>query len=153
MGAREYHPTDEPRDIIDQLTRRYGDKTPAEVEWLNTEWRKEWNPADPIEELIDRLEECFIFATYMGPAFTDEHLIERAHMQVKKTGLFQMAVVEWEGFTAENKTWPEWKSHFIEAYELCETSGLTTSAIGYHGVANAANDNDTDSICASINNM
>ena len=107
MGGREYRPTDEPWQIIDHLTRRYGDKSPEEVEWLDTEWRKDWSPVDPIEDLIHRLEEFFIFATYMGPVYTNEQLIERAH--IKKTGLFQVAVVEWEGYAADNKTRPEWK--------------------------------------------
>ena len=89
----------------------------------------------------------------MGPAFTQEQRIERAHMQVKRTGLYQTAVVEWEGFELEFQTWPQWKTHFIEAYELREAAGITASAGGYHGAANAAEDDDANSICASINNM
>ena len=47
------------------------------------------------------------------------------------------AVVEWEVFVAVNKTWPEWKAFFIEAYEVREASGITAGGVGYHSAANA----------------
>ena len=50
----------------------------------------------------------------------------------KSTGLYPTAVVEWEGFVAINKMWPEWKVHFIKVYELRETSGVTAGRAGYN---------------------
>ena len=35
-----------------------------------------------------------------------------------------------------NRTWPEWKEHFIEAYEVREALGITAGGAGYHGAAN-----------------
>ena len=92
-------------------------KTSTEINDQDKKWRRDWNPCEPIEELINRLEEVYIFAIYMPPAYTPGQLIERAHNQVKRTGLYNAAVVEWEAFPAVNKTWPEWKEHAIEAYE------------------------------------
>ena len=64
----------------------------------------DWNPSKPIKELIDRLEDCVIFAVYRPPAYTSAQLIKRAHTQVKRTRLYLMTVVEWEGFDPMNKT-------------------------------------------------
>ena len=41
---------------------------------------------------------------------------------------------------AVNKTWLEWKEHFIESYELREASGITAGKDGYHGAANTFDD-------------
>ena len=150
IGVREFRANDDPREIIATLTRRYGQKTTQEVNEQDDRWRKEWNPAEPIEELIDRLEDCFIFAVYMPPPYTMEQLIERAHTQVKRTGLYPTAVVEWEGFDPANKTWPEWKAHFIEAYELRETSGITAAQAGYHGAAFTEEDDSLDESLARL---
>ena len=56
-------------------------------------WHRDQNPSEPIEELIDRVEDCFIFAIYMPPPYTQPQLIERAHTQVKRTGLYPTTVV------------------------------------------------------------
>ena len=57
--------------------------------------------------------------------------------------LYPTAVVGWEGFVAVNKTWLEWKEHFIKAYTLREASGITAGGAGYHGADNAFDDNVT----------
>ena len=44
---------------------------------------------------------------------------------------------------AVNKTWLEWKEHFIESYELREASGITAGGACYYGSVNALKDNDT----------
>jgi hypothetical protein len=51
---------------------------------------------------------------------------------MKRTGSFATALVEWERFQEGSKTWPEWKSHMIEAYELRETAGITATQGGYY---------------------
>ena len=44
---------------------------------------------------------------------------------------------------AMNKAWPEWKEHFIEAYEVREASGITAGGAGYHSAANTYDDDVT----------
>jgi hypothetical protein len=70
IGVREFRANDDPREIIATLTRRYGQKTTQEVNDQDDRWRMEWNPSEPIEELIDRLEDCYMFAIYMPPPYT-----------------------------------------------------------------------------------
>ena len=97
IGIREFRPNKDPRQIIALLTTRYGQRTTTEVHKQDERWRRDWNPSKPTEELIDRLEDCFIFVIYMRPAYTQPQLTERAHTQFKRTGLYPTAVVEWEG--------------------------------------------------------
>ena len=103
MGVSEFRPNDDQREIIARPTKQYGQKMAAKVNEQDDRWRLNWNPSEPIVELIDRLENCFIFAIYMPPAYTPAQLIERAHTQVKKTGLCPTAVVEWEAFAHVKK--------------------------------------------------
>ena len=94
IGVREYRPNDSPRDIIAALTVRYGQKTTTEINDQDEKWRRDWSPSKPIEELIDHLEEVYIFTIYMPPAYTPGQLIDRAHNAIKRTGLYSRAVVE-----------------------------------------------------------
>ena len=142
IRVREVRQKNDPREVIATLTTCYGQKTTTEVNNQDNRWRMDWNPSEPIEELIDWLEDYYIFVVYMPPAYTPAQRIKRAHTQVKRTGLYPTAVVEWEGFSAVNKSWPEWKEHFIEAYELKEASGIAAAQAGYHGADNAHDDDE-----------
>ena len=57
IGASEYCPTGNPRKIIAPFTSQYRQKITREIIKHNKRRREYLNPADPIEELIDRLED------------------------------------------------------------------------------------------------
>ena len=59
IGVSTYKQTENPRDVIEQLLRRYGQPSPAEKEMNKKAWSQLWNPADPIKDMIQRLEECY----------------------------------------------------------------------------------------------
>ena len=106
-------------------------------------WSAPWNPSNPIEELFDCLETCYILALSAKPAYTQEQMINTAIMAVQTTGLYSIAVLKWNGFDANNQIWSEFKSHFAEAYDICLQSGGKTTNI-YHGAVNAYNTADDD---------
>lgn len=61
-------------------------------------------------------------------------------------GLYNLAILEWNAFDADNQTWLQFKAHFTEAYKIwLASSGGTTNMNGYHGASNATNDDDDDS--------
>ena len=45
-----------------------------------------------------------------------------------------LAVLEWVGFNPTNKTWPQFKRHFPEAYDIHLQSETVTNS--HHGAAN-----------------
>jgi hypothetical protein len=69
--------------------------------------------------------------------------------------LYETALLEWQGFTEENKNWQQLKLHFEEAYEIHLAAGQGTA--GAHEYVNhAATEDDDDSIATiqeSINNI
>ena len=81
-------------------------------------------------------------------------MIDKALMAVQSTGLYATAVLEWNGFNANNQIWAEFKAHFSEAYDIRLQSGIDMGN-SFHGVANAidGDDDSIGSITPSITNM
>ena len=82
-------------------------------------------------------------------------MVDKALTAIQTTGLFPTAILEWNGFAVDLRTWPEFKSHFQEAYELQLQSGGFNGNNPYHGAANAFTDGDygIDEIHESITNI
>ena len=149
-----YTPTDDPRAILSGLHRRYGTLKPEEKEWAGLKWNSPWNPSDPIESMFFNLEELFVQDVQAGVPYSQAQLLDRGLDNLKKTGLFITAVVEWNGFDPLNKTWNNFKSHITEAYKARLDSGPTAEAAGYHGAAMAlSDDNSLGSIAGSLAQM
>eukprot|EP00804_Cyclotella_cryptica_P024020 CCRYP_020051-RA/>CCRYP_020051-RA protein AED:0.50 eAED:0.38 QI:0/-1/0/1/-1/1/1/0/399 len=145
-GQKVYTVRDNPRDILYNLCTKYGARTPAEKRRNNMLLDAPWDPADPIEALFDRIEDCFIFALICKPEFTMEQIIDKAIVAIQLTGLYETVLLEWSGFAEANKTWQQLKLHFEEAYKLRLASGQGTAST--HGYVNSATANDDDSIAS-----
>ena len=146
IGHRTYKPSEDPRAIIAELRRVYGTPTPQETRDNDTKFRAPWNvQTETIEDLFSRLEQCYIFSLNPGPAITTEQLIYQAKVCVMETNLYQLAVLEWNGFDPLNQTWAQFKLHFTEAYEILQQTTQTAGQMGYHSANNAMTDDD-DSI-------
>jgi hypothetical protein len=91
ISVTNYKQTERPRDIIEALLRRYGQPLTAENESNEKAWSQLWNPADPIEGMIQRLEECYATTLIFKPAYTLEQMIDKALTSIKATGLYSHA--------------------------------------------------------------
>ena len=155
MGTKVYTVRDSPREILDGLRAKYGICSPNEKTANNQRFDEQWNPNDPIEMLFDRLEECYIFSILNKPQFTIEQLIDKAIIAIQRTALYERALLEWQDFADENKTWEQLKLHFEEAYESRLASGQGTAAThGYVNNAEAVDDDDSlNTIQESLNSI
>ena len=155
MGVRTFRPTDDPKQILNTLRSNYGRMTPLEKSAMEKRWSEQWNPNEPIENFFDRLEDCYVQSITQPPAYTSEQMVDKALTAIQTTGLFPTAILEWNGFMDAHQTWPEFKSHFQEAYELQLQSGGFNGNNPYHGAANAFTDGDDsiDEINESITNI
>lgn len=150
IGTRMYKISDDPRTIIAGLRERYGQATPEEKEQNERRFGQGWLTASQsFEDFTAILERCYVAAVHARPPFTVEQMLDKGVTGVMKTGLYQTALLEWNGFDAANKTWDEFKAHFAEAYDIHLQTTQTSGQLGYHG-ANAAMDDDDSSI-ATIN--
>ena len=139
-----------PRTILDHLRNLYGRPTPNERTYNKTMWTAPYNPSDPTEDLFDRLEECFVVALVTKPAYSTEQMVDKALIAIQLTSLYYTAILECNAIDEVNKTWPEFKAHFTEAYDLRIRSGAgTAGTMGYYGVNNT--EGLEDDSWASIN--
>ena len=152
VGVKLYRATDNPRAILNRLSELYGKMTPQEKTNMETQWSAPWAPADPVETLFDRLEECYIQALRNKPAYTVEQMLDKAQTAIERTGLFATALLEWNGAEdAFRRSWVNFKNHFVEAYDVWLNSGGGTQAgQNYQGAANATTGQDDDSIATTI---
>ena len=146
IGPPVYTPTDDPRAILDGLHSRYGTLTPAEKEHASLAWNLAWNPANPIETMFFHLEELFVQAVRAGVPYSSVQLLDKGLDNVKKTGIFITAIVEWNGFVDADKSWNNFKAHFAEAFAARLDSGPTAATAGYHGAAMALAEDDDSSL-------
>jgi hypothetical protein len=93
---------DDPRTILQNLRTKYGNCTPAEKTANDVKFASPWNPSEPIETLFDRLEDAYVFSIMAKPPYTQEQLMDKAIMAIQRTGLYETALLEWQGFTEEN---------------------------------------------------
>ena len=144
MGAGPYRNNNNPRAILLVLRTLYGRPTPAEKQANNALFGAPWNPADPIETYFDRLEDCFVTAIIATPPYTMAQMMDMAMMTLQITGLYSVALTEWERTPPVDKTWDALKSHFATAYNLRLISGTTTAGhAGYHSASNIIETDDT----------
>ena len=94
IGLSNYKQTENPRDIIKQLLRRYGQPSAAKKERNEKAWSQLWNPADPIEDMIQRLEECYATSLIFKPTYTIEQMIDKALTLIKATGMYTYSTLE-----------------------------------------------------------
>ena len=155
MGVRTFRQTDDPKIILNALRANYGRMTLAEKTAMERRWSEGWNPNESIDNFFDRLEDCYVQSIAQPPAYTTEQMIDKALTAIQLTGLFPTAILEWNGFADGNQTWPEFKSHFQEAYELHLQSGGFNGNNPYHGAANTFTDGDDsiEEINESITNI
>ena len=87
------------------------------------------------------VEELFVCAVITGVSYSQAQLLDRALDNIKQTGLYMMAFMDWNRYDPANKTWEISKAHFVQAYELRLNSGPMSGAAVYLG-ATAAYSND-----------
>ena len=69
-------------------------------------WAAPYNPSDPIKDLFDRLEECFVVALVAKPAYSTEQIVDKALIAIQLTSLYSTAILEWNSIDEVNQTCP-----------------------------------------------
>ena len=137
IGAIPYKVNQCPQTILDHLSNLYGRPTPNEKTHNKMMWAASYNPSDPIEDLFDRLEECFVVALVSKPAYTTEQMVDKALIAIQLTSLYSTEILEWNALEDVSQTWHEFKAHFTKTYGVRIRSGAGTSVtMGYHGANN-----------------
>ena len=120
------------QDILQYLFRNYGQITPIDMETNEQRMKADWNPNDPIDVLINQIEDAMEFADDAGQAYTPQQILSAAYTLVFKTGVFTEDCRRWDALPPANKTWPNFQQHFGDAQRLLRMQQRTSRQAGFH---------------------
>ena len=112
----------------------YGKITPLALEANDQVFKKDLDPNTPFKLLIDQIESAQEFAQDGNQPYTPQQILTQAYNLVYKTGMFFDDCKDWINKPAPDKTWPNFKQHFLAAQEQLRMQ-QTTKQTGYYGQA------------------
>ena len=118
--------------MLSYLFQVYGRITPQALEANEALFRTDWDPSSPFEVLIDQIESAQEFATDGNQPFSGQQILTQAYNLVYKTGMFFEDCKAWNKKPPAEKTWPNFKRHFLEAQDQMRLQ-QTTQQTGYYG--------------------
>lgn len=106
-------------EIISHLKERYYKISTAEIGRNDKEFRKPWDPEEPIESYFERMRLCVELAE---DAINADNITETTQIQVMFGSMemideFKQQRREWKRKSREDKTIENFRLHFVEAYE------------------------------------
>lgn len=120
--------------MLDHLSCDYSKVRSEEVtEKDNEVMTMTWQPNDPIVLLTRPIEQLQNLATQAGMPYADSQILEKGLTLTRATRDFEYALTKWEEKPQQEKTWPNFKTHFHEAQlQLKRIRGPTMHQTGYH---------------------
>lgn len=96
-----------------------------------------WDPSTPLESLIVQIEDACDFAEAGNAPFSEPQKLNAAYNLVFNTGLYFDACKDWNELAAANRTWDQFKTHFLAAQTRVQhQQRVSTQQAGYHGANN-----------------
>lgn len=123
------------REILAHLFANYGNIFPQDLVQNTTEMSKPWDPSTPFESLIAQIEECVEYADDGHQPITTAQTLNTAFTLVMNSGLYFDACKEWLARPAHERTWVNFKEHFLQAQSHLQRIQATghNNAIGNFG--------------------
>ena len=133
------------RDLIQYCIETYGKISPADLAEKENNIRKQWDADTPFEMLIEQIEDAQEFADDGRQPFTDAQILNTAYNLVYNTGAYFDECKTWNSKPAAQKTWDNFKTHFLLAQDALRMQQATSQRAGFHG-ANSLNHGITQQI-------
>ena len=85
-----------------------------------------------IEELIEQIDLAIAYANAGVAPYTEVQIVTIAYTLIFNTGMYNDACKEWRKRSASNKTWSNYKTHFMDAHDNLRQTQQTAKVAGYH---------------------
>ena len=143
------------RDMLQHLLARYGKIMPSDLDKNVKTFNEPMDPTQAIDVYLKRLEDCCVLADDAGVPYTIEQLLSTAYFGIQSTGLYRHELKEWRKLPEANRTWPNFKDFFSEAYQdLQDDMKFTAREGNYHSANNVTSDsNKMSEISDALNNL
>jgi hypothetical protein len=123
--------------MLEQLMTNYGQLQPQDITANMTDLNKTWDSSTPIQDLIKQIEDCRDFAIDGGAPIDEVTLVSSAYTIIFNTDLYHHDCIDWMCRPTPQRTWNNFKMHFLEAQCLQQLQSRNTRQAGFHS-ANAA---------------
>jgi hypothetical protein len=124
--------------MLTHLYTAYAKISAGDLDDNDAKMKADWDPNQPIEVLIDQIDDAIDMAAAANNPYTPEQVVLIAYNLVFKTGLFEEECKLWRRRTTANRTWTEFKLVFTLAHQELRESKQTTRATGFHSANNAS---------------
>jgi hypothetical protein len=126
------------RDMLDHLFETYGNINAVDLEINFEHMRQAWDPQQPVESLFKQIQHCADYSEAGGVLIGHPQQINVGYAKIFATGHFMSACRRWNEKHLIEKTWTQFKSHFVAAHcQHKQMQGEYAATAGYHS-ANAA---------------
>jgi len=123
--------------MLQFLFTTYGLISPIDLISNHKKIEAPWDPNTPFEMLIDQIEDCQELAEAGNQPYTAAQILNNAYALVFNTGMYFDDCKAWDARPAAEKTWNNFKTHFLAAQQQLRRQQQTTQQAGFHS-ANAA---------------
>jgi hypothetical protein len=127
------------RQLLTFLMESYGNITAIDLGENETKMKQPWDPNTPFEHVIAQIDDAVEYATDGGEAPTQQQIINKAYTIVYNSGLYFDDCKDWDGKAPNDKTWPNFKTHFLAAAKRINLRRQTAAQAGFQGAAHQAN--------------
>ena len=142
-----------PRQLLTFLSQRYGQLYPHEIEAVNNNMKKQWNPNDPFEVVIEQIDDAIDTMDSIQQPYTPQQIITSAYLLVHKTALFNEECKTWRARPVAERTWINFKQQFLEAYRQLRADQTTTAGHLQFGQANIIAQQTADALTSLVNSQ
>ena len=126
--------------MLNHLYAAYGKMTPQDLQQLDEDMKRPYNPTLPIENLFDQIEIAKDLAQAANAPYAEAQLLNIACNLVFQSSFFPETCCEWRKLPNNQKTWLQFKTMFMEAHQDFQDTS-TQGQSPYHP-ANAAIQHD-----------
>ena len=105
------------REMLNHLYTSYGKMTPQDLQLLDEDMKKPYDPHLPIENLYEQIENGKDLTEAAGAPYADSQLLNIAYNLVFQSNVFKDTCRDWRRLPQAQKTWQNFKVMFTEAHQ------------------------------------
>jgi hypothetical protein len=126
------------REMLEHLCLTYGNITAVDLENNFEQLCKAWDLQQPVETLVKKIKDCADFSEAGGLLIDHPKHINVGYSKIFTTGNSMSACHRWDEKDTADKTWENFKVHFVATHrQLKKMQGGSSASSGYYS-ANAA---------------
>ena len=103
---------------------------------------KTYNPDEHIQVLFSQIDDAQEIGIAANAPYSNEQLVQAGETAIVNTGQYIIPYTEWIAKRATDKTWLNFKTHFLEAYMTRKTVTTTSSQAGFSSANNITSEGE-----------